>query len=393
MKRDRSRCHRKNRQLEDMLKAERRAAERYKKRYQRLLKNMPSTSSSTATPSPRTRTRKLLRNWRGNIKRNEVAKTLNFHFAILADFKERYKQTKNDRAKQAARRVFSGKVIRKCKFQKLAEKQLSITTTTLDRCSTGNQGMRPVKVNPVVVACKEFFCRDDVSRMTTEKKNTITRNKIKIQRRLLSDTLRNLHRKFTSENVVNVSYAFFCKLRPFYVVEPTELDRQTCQCKIHENLQFMADVLCQKGAISSSNLEELVGGIVCDINSKECAYDECQQCKGKKHEIMTEEHVGDFIYQQWVLKKIPRQETSDATSSEMINITAKVEVNATRSELIDKFQESLHRFKKHIFNIRRQYQVYRQIKVDLGDDVCLLHIDFSENYACKYNQEIRSVHF
>ena len=29
-------------------------------------------------------------------------------------------------------------------------------------------------VNPVVVACKEFFCRDDVSRMTTGKKNTIT---------------------------------------------------------------------------------------------------------------------------------------------------------------------------------------------------------------------------
>ena len=37
--------------------------------------------------------------------------------------------------------------------------------------------------------------------------------------------------------------------------------------------------------------------------------------------------------------------------------------------------------------------MYRQIKLNLGDDVCLLHIDFSENYACKYNQEIQSVHF
>ena len=103
-----------------------------------------------------------------------------------------------------------------------------------------------------------------------------------------------------------------------------------------------------------------MSGIVCDVNSKECAYDECQQCKANKQEISIGEHVGDFVYQQWVLKKVPRRKLpSDASVSEMINITAQIEMNVTRSELIDKFQDSLHRFKKHIFNIRRQYQVYR----------------------------------
>ena len=67
------------------------------------------------------------------------------------------------------------------------------------------------------------------------KKNTITETKSRCRDACYQTTLL---RKFTSENVFDVSYASLCKLRPFYVVEPTELDRQTCQCKIHENLQL-----------------------------------------------------------------------------------------------------------------------------------------------------------
>ena len=55
-----------------------------------------------------------------------------------------------------------------------------------------------------------------------------------------------------------------------------------------------------------------MGGIVCDVESKECAHDECQQT----HEITPGgENVGEFVYQQWVLKKVPRQETTDDSAS------------------------------------------------------------------------------
>ena len=60
------------------------------------------------------------------------------------------------------------------------------------------------------------------------------------------------------------------------------------------------------------HLEELVGGIVCDVESKECAHDKCQQT----HEITPGgENVSEFVYQQWVLKKVPRQETTDDSAS------------------------------------------------------------------------------
>lgn len=49
---------------------------------------------------------------------------------------------------------------------------------------------------------------------------------------------------------------------------------------------------------------------------------------------------------------------------------------------------------QHIFNIRWQYGAYRQLRENLRNNECLLHVyNFSENYSCKYSQEIQSVHF
>ncbi|KAJ4945672.1 hypothetical protein JOQ06_023353, partial [Pogonophryne albipinna] len=139
-----------------------------------------------------------------------------------------------------------------------------------------------------------FFLRDDVSRMTTGRKQTITVRKKKMQKRLLSDTLKNLHRKFASENSDNVSYCLFCACRPFWVVAPTDADRATCQCKTHENLQFMADTLYSHGIVVSKNIEEMVDRTVCATEMKACAYGDCVECRLTTHPTLksaTEEIV------------------------------------------------------------------------------------------------------
>lgn len=74
-------------------------------------------------------------------------------------------------------------------------------------------------------------------------------------------------------------------------------------------------------------------------------------------------------------------------------ITVKRDLVTTESDLVSQFQERLSRFKQHIFNIRWQCTAYRQIRETLKADECMLHIDFSENYLCKYSQEIQAVHF
>jgi hypothetical protein len=83
----------------------------------------------------------------------------------------------------------------------------------------------------------EFYTRDDNSRLTSGKAETITKGKRKEQRRYLWYSLRTLHSKFCSENGEVISYATFCRLRPFYVLFPRMNNRESCVCIKCANLQ------------------------------------------------------------------------------------------------------------------------------------------------------------
>ncbi|XP_035269106.1 uncharacterized protein LOC118225154 [Anguilla anguilla] len=239
---------------------------------------------------------------------------------------------------------------------------------------------------------RQYYLRDDVSRLTTGKKNTVTVQKVKKQRRLLCDSLLNLHKKFVSEHGEQISYAFFCRQRPFWVVTPNEQDRETCQCKSHENLQFMADTLYRLGLSESKHLDDMVDSTVCNNVAKSCAYGECQECRLTTYPLTKSPSNGVVNLTQWCLEKIDHSkpgEESEKTST----ITVKKKVPITEDELATQFQDRLFMFRRHIFNIRWQYNAYRNIKENLTSMDCLIHIDFSENYTCKYANEIQSVHF
>lgn len=47
----------------------------------------------------------------------------------------------------------------------------------------------------------------------------------------------------------------------------------------------------------------------------------------------------------------------------------------------------------HVAYIHHQCSTMDQLKENLQDTEVLVHIDFSENYSCKYSTEVQSVHF
>ncbi|MEQ2210969.1 hypothetical protein XENOCAPTIV_023199, partial [Xenoophorus captivus] len=134
-------------------------------------------------------------------------------------------------------RVTMGNIIKKYKLQTLAQKTFGFSPSRTKL--QGEITSFHWKARNIKVAAKEklvAFFLDDVSRVTTGKKDTVTKKK---QKRLLLDTCKNLYRRFRSENIDQVSFSFFCKSRPFWVVRHTESDRKTCFCKIHENTEFL----------------------------------------------------------------------------------------------------------------------------------------------------------
>lgn len=156
-----------------------------------------------------------------------------------------------------------------------------------------------------------FFEQDDVSRLTTGRKETKTKSKLKKQKLFLMNTMRNVHRKFLAEYPNRmVSYSLFCHLHPFWVVTPSLSERETCLCKIHENLGFIANKLYHLKHLTHCNTEELVEQVVCNSKNKECMCGQCERCKLNSFPVITpHNHATIVSYSQWVTEEKQRSES------------------------------------------------------------------------------------
>lgn len=63
-------------------------------------------------------------------------------------------------------------------------------------------------------------------------------------------------------------------------------------------------------------------------------------------------------------------------------ITVKMEMTRVKDELNTQFQERLFNSGTIFSNIN-----YRELRRNLKQNKCLLHVDFSENYSCKYSKK------
>lgn len=364
------------------MESEKRKKEKYKKRWQRL---------AVGTESPRSTVDALLRNQTVN---NSIRKRLLLHESIIQEIRDKYKNSKKHRERQLIAKTVTGKITKKYRLQRAT--QASLGFSKKQRADGGALTFERNKTNRLSIECKEkvkaFYLRDDISRMTTGRKQTVTKNKKKEQKRLLTDTMKNLHQKFLSENPHQISYAGFCNLRPFWVVVPREADRVTCQCKTHENLQFIANNLYSHGLLAEKNLEEMVDSTMCNSKSKLCAYGECEDCVYTTQTILRPPANTEIALTQWSLEDNTKIISGEETGKRSM-ITVKKTVQKTEEAVVSEFHDRLFRFRWHVFNIRWQFRAYRQVRESLGTNECLLHVDFSENYSCKYSEEIQSVHF
>jgi len=381
MNRNRAKLHRKIEELEKQLENERRRADRYKKRHQRALKKHASPQPLT----PRSKTRRLLRYMSVS---SEVKKTLLFHNVVIQSLHQKYASLKSRGARRKFQNLFVSHTIRKYKMLSVCRSVIGLS----GRCAKRRLMPNSDFCSKMKQQIKQFYVRDDVSRITAGKKETVTRNKVKMQKRFVLDTLENLHRKFLSENPhISVSYSLFCRLRPFWVLLPDLKSRDTCLCKLHDNLSLMAQKLFKMHLVHSANLEELVKMYSCDTMSKNCMYDLCLMCKDMHISLASGVDMKEPVsYKQWMVSMVEKKKR-DQTA--FVKLTVKENVHEPFEKFIIKFHEMMKKFKKHYYNINHQFLQYRFLKGSLGDRECMIHIDFSENYSCKYFTEIQSVHF
>jgi phage gp29-like protein len=116
-------------------------------------------------------------------------------------------------------------------------------------------------------------------------------------------------------------------------------DRNTCLCKLHENMRFKVEQLHQLKLIETKNFF--------------CAINPTVNCN----------LISRFSYLmccQWDLFRF---------ASTAISVT------------------------RHVFNIRHQFNSLKSLKDTIDETEAVLHVDSSENYNCKLAEETQAMHF
>lgn len=242
----------------------------------------------------------------------------------------------------------------------------------------------------VKAAVCSFYLDDETSAMTPGIKDTITRKKVKKQKRYLTNSLKYLHAQFCESNSFVISYSLFCRLRPFWAVHPNFKDRDTCLCSQHENFRYMCEALKRLKIVASGNPNELIKELMCSPSSPECFFRTCACCVDKDITFNLDgiSLTDDVQYDEWDAVK----ETDN--DGKIRRKTKKFQRSCKVQELVTQFYDVLLQpYIQHCARIRHQASVIRKLKDNPCKKSLVVHVDFSENYNCKYGTEIQVIHF
>lgn len=245
------------------------------------------------------------------------------------------------------------------------------------------QNKSPKTKNIIKKDIKSFFESDDNSRTAAGKKDCITRKMEKKQKRFLVDSLINLHKKFIETHQYAVSYSLFCKNKPFWVGAPAEKDKEICMCKLHENVNLLAQALRNNKIIREKSSSEVLSITVCSIHNLTCLERKCLVCFNKVPTIMDFDNSTEIQY--WIWETGPK-EINTKRETKTIQITEKKQHNGSPKAVFERLMNHLQKFYIHCANITNQYKCTTTLKNLLESNALIvIHMDFSENYSTKYN--------
>lgn len=232
------------------------------------------------------------------------------------------------------------------------------------------------------------------SQIRPGKRDCITKNKIKKQSCYLNGQLKTLYLKFCTEYPnIKISYAFFARLRPFWIIPRKSNTRDTCLCITHENMNLLIRALSINDVIKEKKYQDVIASIVCDSNNENCMLRKCEKCINKKVQFNSDKNKSDkFPYKKWVTRKEKR--ISVKTKKEItVQITSKETFFTNIKEIEQNFHPLLFNFMGHIQRIHHQSETMKNVKATLTDNDLYILMDWSENYLCKYSHEPQAMHF
>ena len=207
----------------------------------------------------------------------------------------------------------------------------------------------------------EFLTREDNCHAMPGKKDHIKGDQVYY----LVDTLNNLHEKFIRENTnVAISRATFCRYRPKHARLSKFMQRRVCLCLQHTNIALKlegAKVLPR----STTSLLEM---------SEEDIKEKCKD-------------VPEYIrYHSWQKEALIHKEKKISK----VKLRAK---KTARENFVAELLSDLPSFREHCNTVETQHREIRYLRDNLSPKELVCQLDYSENWAAKYMDEISSAYY
>ena len=256
-------------------------------------------------------------------------------------------------------------------IMKLAEKEGLVVQRQEDEDEVSGG----IQKSTLATEVENFYHRDDISRQCPGKNDIRTvrdeeGNKMKVSRRVMCYTVGEAHKIFLQENPgISIGRTLFHEMRPKDVFLLSTKDQTMCACPIHENVQFMCD------AAHLGNAEGLVKDkLLCEDPTENCWQSRCNACPFKTGFVSLLPTKENYNVKKWVKGEL--------------EIT-----NMSQNKFCEEFKKALTSFIEHLFLKKQQSLALIRDKANLQSGMLLIHCDFAENYAIKYNVEPMECHW
>lgn len=221
----------------------------------------------------------------------------------------------------------------------------------------------------VIETIENFYNDDAVSTISAGKKEFITRNKRRMQKRYLAAPLKVLHKKFLSETDVKISYSFFTKHRPFWVLHPKPMNRETCLCTQHTNMELLIKALYNASIIGEKNSNELVSNLCCEPKNEKCLLRECISCENKILNYKEFSNNSKLTYFKW--RQITKEVVTKKGVKKKQALVIKDIIKEHPLSVIQELETLIKPFFLHIYSIEVQYATMKSLKENLTvSDTC-----------------------
>ena len=366
-----SRAHKNIGNLKEEIETLRKRHKTKDKKIERLTKKIEQTKTagpSELTPRKQTDIEIEQLNLTPNRKRF-VRRKLLLSNSLLSQLKSTRK-LQSAKKRQVLHKIVSGGITKKYRCLNSLSLNTGLSRRSLHNVKTGDL-VNKVEKRKCLTRCIAssvcaFYTRDDNSRVQPGKADA---KKIgtgeKIQTRVLTDYLRNLHNKYRSENpTIYVSLTTFGRLRPKHVLLAAFISRNTCQCIHHQNMALRVQAVRKCGVKISENPENLILHI-----------DDMDTLLSSLPEKVP--------YKVW--KKV---ELENGRTKMKI-----VEVESESTQFKEDMKMQTKAFTEHVDRVREQYSQIKKLKENIQENEVIVQMDFAENFSCRSLDEIQTAYW